>query len=380
MPARSVAYRIRQLENRLLDHIARSDYELIEIPIIEHADVFLTRAGDKIIDRLFTFEHQGRLLALRPEFTAAAARHYIAHFSGQTVRWLFAGVTFADDETDDVTNFQQHSIGTELIGQPGSNAEAEVMILLAHSTAETGLKDWKLVSGHVGLQSHLLARYGLDSRTARLLLAQREALTNPAQGKSYALEQIQRVLAHNLNEKPVITAINTDHADGTQRMLDVLLDSTQYGTTMGGRTRKEIAVRVLQKRQRSMEHQQIAAAVDFLEQWVNIQDTIPAAFEQISQFIQADDVDGQQLLSNWLQTIEQVQQKVPPEHILIQPNLARNWEYYTGVVFGIRAASGGYVAGGGRYDELISLLGGSKTPAAGFAFYINRLLQELPEE
>ncbi len=377
MVALSMAYRIRHLENRLLDFIAQSGYDLIEIPMIESADVFLTRAGDKIIDRMFTFEHRGRLLALRPEFTAAAARHYNAHYAGQTVRWQFAGVTFADDADNTTANFQQHSIGVEHIGQAGNAAEAEVMALLAESTRKTGLQQWHLVSGHVGLQSHLLGRFGLDSRTARLLLAQREILTNPDQGKAHALEQINRVLAQISEETPLTETFSTD---GTQRMLDVLLDSTQYGTTMGGRTRKEIALRVLQKRQRALEHHQIVAAVDFLEAWVNIRAEIPSAFEQIARFIESDDIVGQNLLTEWRQTIEQVQQKTAADNILIQPNLARNWEYYTGIVFGIRASSGEYVAGGGRYDELIGLLGGQKTPAAGFAFYLNRLLKELAED
>jgi ATP phosphoribosyltransferase regulatory subunit HisZ len=375
-----MAYRIRQLENRLLDFITQSGYDLIEIPMLESADVFLTRAGDKIIDRMFTFEHRGRLLALRPEFTAAAARHYNAHFAGQTVRWQFAGVTFADDADETASNFQQHSIGVELIGQTGIAAESEVMGILAESTAKTGLQNWHLVSGHVGLQSHLLGRFGLDSRTARLLLAQREILKNPEQGKAYALEQINHVLAHTVEENALTDGIPFDNnTDGTQRMLDVLLDSTQYGTTMGGRTRKEIALRVLQKRQRALEQHQIVAALDFLEQWVNFREALPTAFGRVADFIESDDILGQHLLSEWQQTIEQVQRKTGAENILIQPNLARNWEYYTGIVFGIRANSGEYVAGGGRYDELIGLLGGQKTPAAGFAFYLNRLLRELAE-
>jgi histidyl-tRNA synthetase len=52
----------------------------------------------------------------------------------------------------------------------------------------------------------------------------------------------------------------------------------------------------------------------------------------------------------------------------------RGFEYYTGLIF--QFWSGGkIVAGGGRYDALIPLLGGSNTPASGFALYIDALIE-----
>lgn len=49
------------------------------------------------------------------------------------------------------------------------------------------------------------------------------------------------------------------------------------------------------------------------------------------------------------------------------PSLARGLAYYTGTVFELIAEGERAVAGGGRYDKLIELLGGPPTPAAGFA-------------
>ncbi|MDA1008005.1 MAG: histidine--tRNA ligase [Planctomycetota bacterium] len=46
--------------------------------------------------------------------------------------------------------------------------------------------------------------------------------------------------------------------------------------------------------------------------------------------------------------------------------IVRGLAYYTGVVFEIHATGERAVAGGGRYDRLVELFGGPKTPAVGF--------------
>ncbi len=50
----------------------------------------------------------------------------------------------------------------------------------------------------------------------------------------------------------------------------------------------------------------------------------------------------------------------------------RGFEYYTGTM--VQFTSGGVrVGGGGRYDDLVSLTGGRRMPACGFALYLDRL-------
>src|SRR3954452_6160178 len=58
----------------LQQRMARFGYALVETPMVEHVDLFLTKSGDEAINRLFNFEMYGRQLCLRPEFTASAAR------------------------------------------------------------------------------------------------------------------------------------------------------------------------------------------------------------------------------------------------------------------------------------------------------------------
>jgi histidyl-tRNA synthetase len=65
----------------------------------------------------------------------------------------------------------------------------------------------------------------------------------------------------------------------------------------------------------------------------------------------------------------------------------RGFEYYTGMIFQL-FLNGEKIGGGGRYDDLISSMGATATPASGFALYLDRLmdlidprnLAELPAE
>lgn len=72
--------------------------------------------------------------------------------------------------------------------------------------------------------------------------------------------------------------------------------------------------------------------------------------------------------------------KVP---YILNPRLVRGLDYYTRTVFEFlpeEESSQSTVLGGGRYDKLIEILGGSKTPAAGWAMGIDRVILALREK
>jgi histidyl-tRNA synthetase len=54
----------------------------------------------------------------------------------------------------------------------------------------------------------------------------------------------------------------------------------------------------------------------------------------------------------------------------------RGFEYYTGLIFQLWSG-GEMLAGGGRYDALIPLLGGSDVPASGFALYVDKIMSQI---
>ncbi len=67
----------------------------------------------------------------------------------------------------------------------------------------------------------------------------------------------------------------------------------------------------------------------------------------------------------------------------INPSMVRGLDYYTRTVFEITTTSLGAqnaVAAGGRYDTLVEEFGGPRTPAAGFAIGMERLITLLEEK
>jgi histidyl-tRNA synthetase len=68
---------------------------------------------------------------------------------------------------------------------------------------------------------------------------------------------------------------------------------------------------------------------------------------------------------------------------VLNHRLVRGLDYYTRTVFEIQPEEGGSqsaLGGGGRYDDLISELGGKPTPALGFAAGIERIVANLKSE
>ncbi len=65
----------------------------------------------------------------------------------------------------------------------------------------------------------------------------------------------------------------------------------------------------------------------------------------------------------------------------INPSLVRGLDYYTKTVFEIWSGSNegkkNSLGGGGRYDNLIEMIGGEKTPAIGFGLGMDRLVIEM---
>ncbi|MBC7814680.1 MAG: ATP phosphoribosyltransferase regulatory subunit [Burkholderiales bacterium] len=377
-----------RLTDSLHDHMARYGYERLDTSIIEAADLFLTKAGDQLIDKLFTFDRRGRQLALRPEFTAAAAYHYVMSMDDQqpVVRWQFSGPIFTDDTRAD-HRYQQHSVGAELIGMSGTVAEAEIIALAAHGVILQGVTNWRLVIGHVGLTRRLLERFALDSRTQRFLLNHLSALKDPALGKDHILRALDSLLlgrslvnGEGESNASLWTAAPQDEHN-TAQMLDILLDATERGTTLGGRTRHDIAQRLLEKRQRATERDQIVAALDFLLEWGAIKAPPDEAFAAMETFIAADDTIARGILADWQEVLGQLNAyELPAQRLTIQPDLARTWDYYSGIVFELRTDDGLHIGGGGRYDELAQLVGGrGNVPAVGFAYYMDEFMNALPQ-
>jgi histidyl-tRNA synthetase len=89
---------------------------------------------------------------------------------------------------------------------------------------------------------------------------------------------------------------------------------------------------------------------------------------------------GEQGLDELKQIVDKAENFGISNQIIIDFSLARGLDYYTGPVFEITVKECediGSVAGGGRYDKMIELYGGTPTPATGISLGIDRIVKAM---
>ena len=106
----------------------------------------------------------------------------------------------------------------------------------------------------------------------------------------------------------------------------------------------------------------------------------PDAEERIRTALKPSDT-GMAGLEEVDRLIALVRTQVPPERVVFDPRMVRGLSYYTGPIWET-AATGvpGSLGSGGRYDHLISQLGGPDVAATGTSLGIERILMLLPGE
>lgn len=376
MAVTSVSTDRRSVIDQLETLLQQNGFVLLDTPIIQPADLFLTRAGDQIADHLFTFERSGEQLALRPEFTSSAIKQYLDEFpvANAIKRWLFSGVVFEDYAQ--AGEYQKYSIGLELLGAATPESEAEIIGLAAQAMRFLGVTDWFIEIGHVGLTRHLLSRFGIEGRVQQILL-------NRASDSSETNAQLQLLLDKLTIHDADLSRLDTADQEDSRKHLQIfqmMFANQEMSSVAGGRSRQEILQRFAKKQQRTLERDKFQDVIDFLNKWSQFREIALGAFEKLAKFVDAADDVGQGNLKQWQEMIRELEQKgVPLEKLIVRPALARNWDYYTGVVFEICSESGKRLVGGGRYDDFARLIGANRdVPAVGLAFYIDELMPLLP--
>jgi histidyl-tRNA synthetase len=378
---------VRQNRVRIMQQLThtldRYGYTQFELPTIQPADLFLTRAGDVIIDRLFTFERNGAFLALRPEFTSSAIKAYVeqsvAHL--RPARWSFSGSVFEDVYNGERATYETFSIGAELFGLEGIGAEAEIIALAAHGCMECGIAQWKLKIGNVKLLRQILAQYQLDPRTERVILTNVHHLSEGKTGRERIETALGQLMADSLLDEENLPYANNENIEiNTQQMLDVLLDATDRGSIMGGRTQRDITRRLMQKRERRARRTEINKVLDDLESLAAIEGSPQYIFDKLLSNPNMLPENGRVTLHEWqAMTNLLIAYGIPESQIVIAPGLMRNWDYYSGTIFELYSDDALHLAGGGRYDGLARLIGSNQdVPAVGFVYYVDNLAKLLP--
>ncbi|GAB4553975.1 MAG: ATP phosphoribosyltransferase regulatory subunit [Anaerolineae bacterium] len=376
---------VSDLTQKLADLIARFGYQVVETPLVEHADVFLTKSGDEAVSRLFTFEIHGRTLCLRSEFTPSAVRLYVERFQHEPkpLRWQFAGPVFRYESPGLGNSRQFTMLGAELIGAAGAGGDAEVIGMAAYALQTIGVTNWSLSVGHVGLTGALLDGFGLDRRVRRYMLGQVENLRRPNRGRAFVEAELAKLysgIPEQLpNGAPLPISALTEDTERFGQALHMLLESADLGSTGKGRSSEDIARRLLAKQRRFGQREQIGRALDFLEQLVHLEGPPKQVLPALENLIPSDNAVASETFRTFRAALDLLPAYgISQEQLKVQMGMARGLNYYTGIVFELYDQQGAQLCGGGRYDELIRVLGAAQdTPAVGLAFGVERIATAL---
>jgi histidyl-tRNA synthetase len=381
--------RLRRLTETLRATFSLYGYQGIETPIIENLDLFLRKSGEEIVARMYAFTHWNRQLCLRPELTASVMRAYVNHLQDRALplRLAYAGPTFRYEKPQRGRYRQFTEVGVECIGGPGAAADAEVLRLATRGLAALGLGGGRLVIGHLGVVLELLAQLGIDEHGQALILSSMEALARRRVDRDGVVERIVGLVGGDLvsddvelladDSSTLPTLLREFGPRGAAQVTADLLQRANLSLEAGTRTPEEIVERLLAKASRADPSGHVRTAAAFIVRLSELAGPPKTALPALDALLREYALDPAPLreVASALELFAAHGGKV--DELTIDLSLGRGLRYYTGLVFEIyHDAPGGslQVCGGGRYDELVSSLGGREAvPAVGFSFGLERL-------
>ena len=149
-------FRRRQVENIMRKTCKTFGYREIATPTFESTELFTKKSGEGIVKQLYNFKDKaGRDIALRPELTAPAIRFYVNEMQSlpKPLKFFYFGNCFRYEEPQKGRFREFYQFGVECIGGKG---EAEVMALAVKMLENTGLKNFELRVGHLGILRNIL--------------------------------------------------------------------------------------------------------------------------------------------------------------------------------------------------------------------------------
>ena len=206
----------RRMEAALQATWSAWGYREIHLPTFEYADTLATDVGSQVDAELYRFfDRHGRTLALRPDMTIPTARVVGTRLYDQPMplRLAYTGSVFRYEPPRAGRQHEFSQAGVELIGAPGTVADAEVVALATASLQAVGLPEFGITLGHVGFFRGLLAGLALPER---LTIRLQEAVARKAEA------ELVRLLAEATGLPPVArqAVLTLPRLTGNAGMLD----------------------------------------------------------------------------------------------------------------------------------------------------------------
>jgi ATP phosphoribosyltransferase regulatory subunit len=364
----------------LLDTFRNAGYEQVAPSIIQPADVFLDQIGESVRSRTYMFtDLAGDELCLRPDLTVPVSRLYLERHptADQPARYCYNGPAFRFQPQGDnhahPREFRQ--AGIECFGEADrDSADVEIVLLAVEAVRRAGLKDFRLRFGDIGLFYALIDALALPERW-RLKL--RHYFWRP-----HAFHALLARLAKG--ERPdgngAVTALARSLAGKSPERAEELVAAylDQQGLPLAGnRTLSEVTARLLDHAadlKADPLRKEVATVIDY---YLAVSGQPLEATERVAMIAKGAGIDLGPALQACTRRFDRLKKSsIDLGRATFAAEFGRSLEYYSGLVFQIEGAGfDDAIAGGGRYDGLLTFLGALKeVPAIGSAIHTERLL------
>ena len=343
----------------------------VDIPVIQPAEPFLDMAGEDLRRRIFLTESEtGESLCLRPEFTIPVCRAHIAENVATPRRYSYLGQVFRQRREGGNEFFQA---GVEDLGEPDeARADARALSDARALIAEFApAADLSITLGDQSVFEAVVAGLGLPSGWQKRLIH--------AFGNEQALGAMIARLANPedamVPDASVAGFLARGDAAGLEAHIEDVMQQTGY-STHASRTPAEIAARLIDKQ--ALDATRLSArSLDALKAFLALDVTLDRAATALADFARDAGLEisaAQTAFEARLAALSERGEDLGA--IRWRATFGRPLDYYTGLVFEISAGRDGnlVLAGGGRYDRMMALLGAREPiPAVGFSLWLDRI-------
>jgi ATP phosphoribosyltransferase regulatory subunit len=357
-------------------------YEFVAPAIIQPASVFLDQIGEQVRARSYVFtDLAGEELCLRPDLTVPVSRLYLERHprADEEARYCYNGPAFRFQPLGPsaVHPREFRQAGVECFGaREKAAADVEVLLLAVEAVRSAGLSDYKVCFGDIALFYALIDALDLPERW-RLKL--RHYFWRPP-----SFHSLVDRLAKGERVEPdrILSALGEKLAGKSQKEAEDIISTyleAQGVPLSGNRSLREIAARLRDKAADLYADTLPREVATVIEYYLGVDAPPREAVDRVAMIAHDAGLDIGAALYTVAGRFDLLEQQgVDLSNATFTTEFGRKLEYYSGLVFQIVAPGMDEtepVAGGGRYDNLLSALGAPHpVPAVGAAIHTERLL------
>ena len=347
----------------LLGLFASRGYGREEPAVLQPAEIFLDRSGEEIRRRTFTLmDPSGRELCLRPDLTIPICREAVMSKRSFPARIAYNGLVFRHQPGEPHRPTQFFQAGVELLGlEDRAAGETEILSLVVDALKVCGLSDFTIRMGDLALFNALVDALALPA-------GWRSRLKRHFWRAGY-VESLLYWLGHGDGKAKL---------PGTLEEIEALLDA-RGDAPMAGRSREDIITRALDRAADAANLRLDAKVADAVAQLLDISGPAEESLAKVRALLATAGINLDPQLAAMdarLATLKSL--NIDPARVQFTAHFGRNMEYYTGFVFELWARDKEgpvQIAGGGRYDSMMEMLGAKKPVSAiGVAIRTERVL------